>query len=316
MVLLGIVGYSSSMRKKIIKTFLLLLITLNTIIIHTRSEDLQIDENIIFDYISIQPMIQLPNANCCFSCIILPLYNISTASIMIKNPDGTHQQYIMNNTENGKFEYTTTFNQYGQYYFSIILSNNSDMNIQSINQTFWITSSIDDRDNDGMPDWWENRFGFNSENGFDGLIDSDNDGYTNKEEYRMQTHPLRNNFYENIWFELQKNSNYLMISLFIFILLCSLSFADQFPTAGDTLSLDHKFHNAGNVWQVITNLGYLGFHCYTTYAPQLKCEYPIGSGVSYLYGGRRIRSPRKQFLLSSSCLLRVQYMIGQLNNLI
>jgi len=71
----------------------------------------------------------------------------------------------------------------------------------------------------------------------------------------------------------------------ILLIFCSLLLADQFPTAGDSLSLDHKFHNAGNVWQVITNLGYLGHHCHTTYPPTLKCEYPIGSGVSYLYGG-------------------------------
>ncbi len=71
----------------------------------------------------------------------------------------------------------------------------------------------------------------------------------------------------------------------IILIFSTLVLADQFPPAGESLSLDHKFHNAGNVWQVITNLGYLGHHCYTTYAPTVKCEYPIGSGSSYLYGG-------------------------------
>jgi len=85
----------------------------------------------------------------------------------------------------------------------------------------------------------------------------------------------------------------------LILLIVSVVAADEFPQAGDTLNLDHAFHNVGKVWQVITNLGYLGFHCYTTYAPTLKCEYPIGSGNSYLYGGSILvagkRNNRKLF---------------------
>ena len=78
----------------------------------------------------------------------------------------------------------------------------------------------------------------------------------------------------------------MKIILLLLILFCStLLFADSFPPAADLLTLDHAFHDVGKVWQVITNMGYLGHHCYTTYAPRKKCEYPIGSGSSYLYGG-------------------------------
>jgi hypothetical protein len=76
-----------------------------------------------------------------------------------------------------------------------------------------------------------------------------------------------------------------MKTIIIVLLLSTYVLGQGFPAEADTLSLDHKFHNAGNVWQVITNLGYLGHHCQTTYAPTVKCEYPIGSGSSYLYGG-------------------------------
>lgn len=38
-----------------------------------------------------------------------------------------------------------------------------------------------DRDSDGMPDWWERRFGLDPENAADASIDSSGDGYTNIE---------------------------------------------------------------------------------------------------------------------------------------
>jgi len=79
--------------------------------------------------------------------------------------------------------------------------------------------------------------------------------------------------------------NSIFLVLFSLFFISYSSAQDRFPPSGDTLSLDHKFHDVGKVWQVITNLGYLGHHCYTTYAPLKKCEYPVGSGSSYIYGG-------------------------------
>ena len=76
-----------------------------------------------------------------------------------------------------------------------------------------------------------------------------------------------------------------IITLILLLVLVNLLYADTFPPAADSLTLDHAFHDVGKVWQVITNIGYLGWHCYTTYASLQRCEYPIGSGSSYLYGG-------------------------------
>lgn len=47
-----------------------------------------------------------------------------------------------------------------------------------------------DSDHDGMPDNWENTYGFTSSNASDGSQDADGDGYTNVEEYLNNTHPL------------------------------------------------------------------------------------------------------------------------------
>ena len=46
-----------------------------------------------------------------------------------------------------------------------------------------------DSDNDGMPDWWEKKYGLNPLDPSDADKDSDNDGFTNLEEYMAGTDP-------------------------------------------------------------------------------------------------------------------------------
>ncbi len=47
-----------------------------------------------------------------------------------------------------------------------------------------------DTDQDGMPDTWEQQYGFNRNDPADGISDTDTDGYTNLEEYLNGTHPF------------------------------------------------------------------------------------------------------------------------------
>lgn len=51
------------------------------------------------------------------------------------------------------------------------------------------TKPPQDSDRDGMPDDWERQFGFDSDDPADGNRDSDEDGYTNLEEYLNSTKP-------------------------------------------------------------------------------------------------------------------------------
>ena len=46
-----------------------------------------------------------------------------------------------------------------------------------------------DSDGDGMPDWWEITYGLNPNDPADASQDSDNDGWTNLEEYQNGTDP-------------------------------------------------------------------------------------------------------------------------------
>jgi hypothetical protein len=46
-----------------------------------------------------------------------------------------------------------------------------------------------DSDNDGMPDEWVKKFGFDPNEVSDNIQDKDKDGYTNLEEYPRDTDP-------------------------------------------------------------------------------------------------------------------------------
>jgi Bacterial TSP3 repeat len=48
-----------------------------------------------------------------------------------------------------------------------------------------------DSDGDGMPDAWEVQYGLNANNGADGALDADQDGYTNLEEHLNLSNPTQ-----------------------------------------------------------------------------------------------------------------------------
>ncbi|MCD8186210.1 MAG: polysaccharide lyase [Rikenellaceae bacterium] len=55
-----------------------------------------------------------------------------------------------------------------------------------------------DTDGDGMPDWWEIKYGFDPNDPSDGAQDADGDGYTNLEEYLNGTDPREYIDYRNL----------------------------------------------------------------------------------------------------------------------
>ena len=70
-----------------------------------------------------------------------------------------------------------------------------------------------------------------------------------------------------------------------FFIIC-FNFADDVPEDAAYATWDYKIHNVGKVEQVITNMGYLGFHCPVPGGQiQQKCVYPKGSSNSFLYSG-------------------------------
>tara|TARA_B100000676_G_C18061569_1_gene838145 strand:- start:154 stop:1947 length:1794 start_codon:yes stop_codon:yes gene_type:complete len=74
--------------------------------------------------------------------------------------------------------------------------------------------------------------------------------------------------------------------LIIIVFICEILFPDNIPDDAAYATWDYKIHNVGQVEQVITNMGYLGFHCPVPGGHiQQKCVYPRGTTNSFLYSG-------------------------------
>jgi len=75
-----------------------------------------------------------------------------------------------------------------------------------------------------MPDWWEERYGFDPYDPTDAEQDEDGDGYTNVEEYNNGNNPLKLiSSLQEIVYKLRENWSYLIISVILFILIIALS---------------------------------------------------------------------------------------------
>jgi hypothetical protein len=196
----------------------LILVSCDTV----KSNVLQENEQLIFDYIDVSPDIQTTTQLCFFRCVISPSYDVTSVHIKLYLPNESSIQYPMQYFNEGFYRYSIIYQEIGNYNFQIIVKINNH-SYTSINRSFWISKSKDDKDSDGIYDWWEKKYGFNPENAYDAGNDFDNDGYTNKEEFLMNTNPLRNNIFENAWIELSKNYIYFFISFFFLILLSWMS---------------------------------------------------------------------------------------------
>ncbi|OYT29953.1 hypothetical protein B6U98_00625 [Thermoplasmatales archaeon ex4572_165] len=172
-----------------------------------------------FDFIEVNPTVQMPGKSCIFTSIIYPVMDIQSVRIVITVPNGSVIEAPMDYCLDGKYVFQVNFQDLGKYYFFINLDTKKEGLFQSSLYSFWISSSYLDKDSDMLPDEWEEKFGFNIENSDDAYIDSDNDGYTNLEEYRMNTNPLKNNIIENGWYKLSEKQMYLSISFLLFCIL-------------------------------------------------------------------------------------------------
>jgi hypothetical protein len=79
---------------------------------------------------------------------------------------------------------------YSTYHFRVVVFNFSDLTLGP-DQTF--TTSVGDRDGDGLPDDYELQHGLNPDNPMDASTDSDGDGFTNAQEYAAGTDPQNAN---------------------------------------------------------------------------------------------------------------------------
>jgi hypothetical protein len=176
-------------------------------------------------YYGVNPLVQLPNHPVEIRCITSDYSGIRSVEVAIRFPDNQVETHAMSTPPaDTKYVYTKTYETKGKYVFSITVTDTLGNQETTAEKTFWITDDLDDTDDDGMPDDWEERYGLNPYDPNDASQDEDNDGITNLEEYQQGTNPLKKISSSSEIFErLQENWAYLTASLIVFIVIALLA---------------------------------------------------------------------------------------------
>jgi len=142
-------------------------------------------------YADVYPFVQLSNRTVEFSCIASDVSGIQVVDVMIVFPDVHTEVHAMLNASNDmKYVYRDQFSQIGEYHYTIkVLDTLHNQNTTDV-KAFWITHDLNDTDSDGMPNAWEQRYGFDPYDSSDAVQDADHDGVTNLEEYKAGSNPI------------------------------------------------------------------------------------------------------------------------------
>jgi len=142
------------------------------------------------DYNYAYPSVQLKGKYVNITCTSTDSVGINEVKVIITYPNNlTFTKIMKKSTSKGGYEYCQTYDVLGKYIFHIVSEDISGNKRNTKNKEFWITTSIDDVDDDGMPNWWEKRYGFDPHNPADSKQDADRDGYTNTQEFEEGTEP-------------------------------------------------------------------------------------------------------------------------------
>ena len=173
-------------------------------------------------YFDVNPYVQLTDDYVSFNCIAKDNIEVDSVKLFIIGPLDESYEELMTYSIEGKYVYSNIYEITGKYMFHIEVEDKAG-NIENTSvETFWVTSSLDDKDNDGMPDEWEKKYRLDPENPSDAKFDEDGDGLTNLEEYKAGTNPIKDIFTENVLSNIKGNALYLAGSLAIFIIMTIL----------------------------------------------------------------------------------------------
>ena len=178
----------------------------------------------VIDYFDAHPHVQLKTDYVNITCIAKDNEEIQTVNVTIFYPGGESKIESMLWSPKGKYVYNSIYNVSGNYSFYVEVEDEAGNVANTSVKNFWITSNKNDKDSDGMPDSWEEKYNLCPEDSDDADIDSDLDGYTNQKEYQIGTNPLKDIFLQNAAYQVRDNSKYLALSVFLFSLLVLFSF--------------------------------------------------------------------------------------------
>ena len=181
----------------------------------------------IIEYLKVHPKVQLPNDYVTISSIVTDFSGISSVQVKITYPNNEIETKTMTNTSgSNKYVYRHIYETIGKYEIYITVEDTLGIKTTTEQEPkeFWITTDLDDTDNDGMPDWWEEKYGFDPYDPSDANQDEDDDGYNNVEEFKNGTDPLeRFSFLQTIVFTLKESWEYLFVSVALFLITLALS---------------------------------------------------------------------------------------------
>ncbi len=175
-------------------------------------------------YAGVFPNVQLLNTDVTFICIAEDQGKINFVNMELNHPDGFQQSIELPQVDSSnKYKLTEQFSQTGQYIFTIDVQDESRNTKSTQEYEFWITTDLNDTDNDGMPDNWEKRYNLDPYDPTDASKDPDEDGQTNFEEYTQQTNPTtEQSFAQQFSINIKNNSSYLAAIIIFTIVIILL----------------------------------------------------------------------------------------------
>ncbi len=181
------------------------------------------DPDILF--FEADPYIQLKGESIQIACKASDNIGIDDVTLTIKYPDNNVDVIFMNQSSETDEEYIYENIYYicGKYTYYIVVTDEAGGVAITEDNYFWITTNLDDIDNDGMPNKWEEKYGLDPEDPTDANKDKDKDGYSNLKEYKIGTNPAKDIFSENVAYRVKENAWYLTGSIILFLLLFLLS---------------------------------------------------------------------------------------------
>jgi len=173
-------------------------------------------------YFGTEPIVQLKNKNLEIFCFAKDNMGIKHVQVFVTSPSGLVSEYMLFLNSGDKYTYIGKYDEYGSYTYYIQVTDEANNSINSENKMFWISSNTEDRDNDGMPDWWEQRYGLSPKDPSDAKEDLDGDGISNIDEYKGNINPEKDIFIQNAGYRIKNNLGYLGVSVILFIILLFL----------------------------------------------------------------------------------------------
>jgi len=192
----------------------------------SKSDSFRITEDATFplvDYFDARPTVQVMGGTVTLTCIATDNIDIGSVEAIVTYPAGYSENQTMDWSPDGKYVNSSIYEILGKYSLYIRVKDYAGNEVETTSKTFWIVVDTEDTDNDGMPDWWEEKYDLDPKNAIDAYIDSDGDSYDNLKEYTIGTNPQKDIFIQNAIYRMKENGWYLIGSVVLFLVMVFLS---------------------------------------------------------------------------------------------